>query len=415
MSANRRIAIAVLAVAASAPASAGHPEGNQGRFQVHGFVSQGFTLTSGNVNVNGTSADGNGSFQYQELGVNGSWQPRADLLVSGQLASVRAGEAVDEYLAVEYALLDWSPLQGSRGRGGLRAGKLRLPIGFYNDTRDAVFTRPSILLPQGIYLETSGARAFGYFSSIGASLYGDLFLGDHALYLEAGAYVPQDLGDTADIAILRADAQGEFEVRRGFMARIMDDWDGGRVRAALSFADTDLKYEASGAFGPGNVFAQDGQLKFQQVVLSLQYNWSKVSITGEYVWRSFTLDELIPANPFGLSTAVDSEPSGAYLQVTWRPTERLSGFVRYDEQIRDAHDRSGTDQAARFRLPAHYFYARDWSLGSRYDLRSDVALWAEFHLVDGTAWVNPLDNPGFERGLADQHWNLFTLMLGYRF
>jgi len=384
--------------------------------QFHGFLSQGFVLSEGN-NVNGSSADSDGSLRFQEAGVNASWRPHPKLLLAGQLASVRAGQATDEPLRAEYALADWTPLQGEKGRIGLRAGKIKLPIGFYNDSRDAVFTRPSILLPQGVYLDTSGGREFGYFSVYGGAFYGDWYVGDHALYLEMGGYGRQGLGDNAGIAILRDQAQGEFEARRGLLFRLSDDYGGGRARAALSLLHgVKLHYASSGEpFSAANRFAQDGDLDFSQVVLSLQYNWPRLSLTAEYAWREFQLDELIPPNPVGASTRVDLSPSGAYLQGTWRMTPRWSSFLRYDEQIRDSQDRSGREQSARFGQPRHYFFAHDWTVGQRYDLRPNLALWAEFHYVDGVAWVNPLDNPDFARGGAERYWNLFAVMLGYRF
>lgn len=392
---------------------------NQRDLQIHGFVSQGFVLSKGN-NVNGSSKDSSGSLKYQEFGVNSSWRPRGDLLLAGQLASVRAGASTDEYLVLEYGLVDYTPYQGERGRFGLRAGKIKLPIGFYNDSRDAVFTRPSILMPQGVYLDNSGARAFGYFSEIGGSIYGDLYAGDHAIYLEATGFGEQGLGDTADIAILRKKAAGEFKVDRGVLLRLSDDYDGGRARAALSLASVKVNYKAdpNKPFSTAsNLFAKDGDLDFKQAVLSLQYNWPQFSLTGEYVWRTFKLDELIPANPFGLSSKVDLSPTGAYLQGTYRITPRWSSFLRYDEQIRDGNDRNGRSQSARSKQPQprYYFFAKDWTVGTRYDLGSNVAMWAEFHYVDGVAWVNPLDNPGFDSGRADRYWNLFTVMLGYRF
>lgn len=384
--------------------------------QFHGFLSQGLVLSEGN-NVNGTSRDSSGSVRFQEAGVNASWRPHPRLLLAGQLASVRAGRATDEPLRLEYALADWTPLQGERGRAGLRLGKIKLPIGFYNDSRDAVFTRPSILLPQGVYLDTSGGREFGYFSVYGGALYGDWYAGNHALYLEAGGYGKQTLGENAGVAVLRDRTEGEFESHRGLLFRLADDYDGGRIRAALSLLHgVKLHYHPSGApFSAANRFALEGDLDFNQAVLSLQYNWPKFSLTTEYAWRDFELDELIPPNPRGASSRVESTPSGAYLQATWRPTPRWSGFLRYDEQIRDSQDRDGSEQSARFGQPRHYFFAHDWTIGQRYDLRPNLGLWAEFHYVEGVAWVNPLDNPDFARGGAERHWNLFALMLAYRF
>lgn len=400
------IGLAALGLAGTAVAGPGED------VQIHGFVSQGFVLSEGN-NVNGSSTDSSGSAKYQELGINGSWRPRGDLMLAAQFASVRAGEATDEYLTLEYGLLDYTPWQAENGRFGLRAGKVKLPFGFYNESRDAVFTRPGILMPQGIYLETSGAREFGYFSVYGGQFYADWYAGNHALYLEAGAYGDQSLGDSADIAILRADAKGTFRNDRGFLVRLLEDYDGGRFRAALSWATVDLSYTPSGEpFSGSNPFAMPGKLDFRQTILSFQYNWPRLSLTAEYTWRNFKLDDLIP----GLSSSVaDLEPSGAYLQATYRATPKWSGFLRYDEQIRDSSDRDGRKAEARFGLPRYYQFAHDWTVGTRYDLTSNLAAWAEFHYVDGVAWVNPLDNPDFNAGAAERYWNLATVMIGYRF
>jgi hypothetical protein len=389
--------------------------GLAGDLQFHGFLSQGFELSKGN-NVNGSSADSNGSFRYQEFGLNASWRPRGDLLLSGQLASVRAGRATDEYLVLEYGLIDYTPVQTELGRFGLRAGKLKLPIGFYNDSRDAVFTRPGILLPS-MYLENAGGRSFGYFSEVGAGVYGDAFAGDHALYIEALGFGEQKLGENADIAVLRSDASGRFKIKRGALIRVADDFDGGRVRAALSLATVTINYEANRAqaFSPDNLFAQDGAFHFSQAQLSLQYNWPRFSLTTEYAWRKFQVDELIPPNPFGASFAVDLRPTAAYVQGTWRVTPKWSAFLRYDEEIRESQDRGGHALAAKFHMPRHYFFAKDWTVGTRYDLRSNIALWGEFHYVDGTIWVNPLDNPDYGSGNAPRYWNLLSLMIGYRF
>ncbi len=384
--------------------------------QIHGFAAQGLVISKGN-NVNGDSTGKGGSSDFRELGVNFSYRPQGSLLLAAQMAAVEAGKAIDEAPVLEYGLLDYTALSGESGRLGLRAGKLKLPIGLYNDSRDAVFTRPSILLPQGIYLETSGARAFGYFSLEGAGLYGDVYAGEHAVYAELVAVTPQSLGDAADIAILRSPATGRFEVDRGLVMRVADDYDGGRFRAAASLLTTTLQYKASGApFNPTtNPFDQDGELDFGQAVLSLQYNWPSLTLTAEYVRRDFKLDDLLsPPIPQADSTT-HLKPTGVYLQGTYRVTPKWSGLLRYDEQIRDGQDRSGREQSARFGKPRHYYFAHDWTAGTRYDLSSSVSLWAEFHYVDGAAWVNPLDNPGFSTGGAERYWNLFTVMAALRF
>ena len=378
--------------------------------QIHGFAAQGWVLSEGN-NINGDSTHKRGSTEFRELGVNFSYRPLGSLLFAGQMAAVEAGKAIDEDLALEYGVVDYTPFSGERGRFGLRAGKLKLPIGLYNDSRDAVFTRPGIFLPESVYLGNSGARSFGYFSLEGAGLYGDWYAGDHAIYAELVGATEQPLGDTADIAILRRSASGKFEVDRGLVARIADDYDGGRWRAALSLLTSDLSYVPDGsAFSGTNLFTQAGGFAFEQAVLSLQYNVERVSITGEVVARHIELDDLSPA-PGGM---IEQDPAGWYLQGSYRVTPQWQWLLRHDQQIRDLDDRHGRQQSAGG-TPRYYFFARDWTAGTRYDFNAQVSLLAEFHYVDGVAWLNPTDNPSFRTGGAERYWNFFTVMAALRF
>lgn len=413
MCAERLRHLLTAAACGLAPLAAGAAED----LQVHGFVSQGWVLSQGN-HVNGSSDDKGGSGEFRELGVNASWRPAGALLFSAQIAAVEAGKALDEDLVFEYGLVDYAPFQDARGRFGARVGKLKLPIGFYNDTRDVVFTRPSVILPNSVYLETNGGRTFGYFAGEGAALYGDWYAGEHAVYAEVLASGAQDLDDSAEIAILRRPASGRFELDRAVAARLADDYDGGRWRAALSLLSTELSYVPDGsAPSAANPFTQQAAFDFEQAVLSLQHNRETLSVTAEIVARHIELTDLsplpLPVPPF--SGTLRQDPGGWYLQGAWRLSQKWSALVRYDDQIRDVNDRHGYEQRANSGLPRHYFFARDWTAGARYDVRTNFALWAEFHYVDGVGWVNPLDNPDFGTGSADRYWNLFTVMAGLRF
>ena len=167
-----RLAIRLLVAAGLALSAAPAAPAPPTDLQVHGFMSQGWTLSRGN-NLNGRSSDHDGSGEFRELAANFSWQPAGPLLLSGQMAAIEHGKATDEDMVLDYGLVDFTAWSSAGRRFGLRAGKLKLPIGFYNDSRDAVFTRPGVLLPESVYLEASGARSFGYFSLEGAGLYGD--------------------------------------------------------------------------------------------------------------------------------------------------------------------------------------------------------------------------------------------------
>ena len=380
--------------------------------QWHGFASQGYVLSDGN-NVNGESSEDSGSLDFRELGANVSARPWGRLLLSAQVASVQQGEVTEEDLILDFAVADIIVSQTQLGRFGLRLGKLKLPFGLFNDARDAVFTRPGILLPQSIYLDTDGARAFGYFSSKGVALYGDAYFGRHNLQADLGLYGDETLGETAAISILRRPASGRFSMERSLVLRVGDELDGGRWRVMLTASSSDLRYRP----GDDPPFLMAGNFEFSQFLLSLQHNRERLSLTSEIVRRTIKLDDLIPGP--GDSTT-DQDSLGFYLQATWRWTDQLSLALRYDERQRELQDRRGHRQSARSEqsgnpLPRHYFFARDTSFGARYQFTPALELWAELHVIDGVAWVNPLDNPGFHSGNAERHWSLFTAMLAYRF
>ncbi|MEE4379791.1 MAG: hypothetical protein V2J55_20070, partial [Candidatus Competibacteraceae bacterium] len=99
------------------------PEG----IQLHGFISQGYLLTSDN-NFFGHSQD-NGSFDFRELGLNGSWRVSPRLLLSLQALSRRAGETDDGDLRVDYGFVDYSFLSDADNLWGIRLGRTMNPLG----------------------------------------------------------------------------------------------------------------------------------------------------------------------------------------------------------------------------------------------------------------------------------------------
>ena len=153
--------------------------------QVHGFLSQGYFLTTDN-NLFGSSERG-GSLDFTEIGVNASWTPRPNLLLTAQVLSRRAGEAAKNELELDFALLDYAALSTAERRLGIRLGRVRLPFGLYNDTRDVAFTRPSILLPQSIYLDRARELSI---SADGAMFYAEQHSPWGSLLLEAGPFLP---------------------------------------------------------------------------------------------------------------------------------------------------------------------------------------------------------------------------------
>ena len=138
--------------------------------QLHGFLTQGFVQTSDN-RFFGDSDEG--SFDFTEIGLNGSFRLNKQFLFSGQILSRRAGDMYNGSLSLDYGLVDFTAFSDESTRLGLIAGRFKNPLGLYNDTRDVAFTRPGIFMPQSIYfdkvrnlmLSNDGLLAYGEYHS----------------------------------------------------------------------------------------------------------------------------------------------------------------------------------------------------------------------------------------------------------
>src|SRR5467141_4484390 len=159
------LAVSALALVASRPAAAAELSlpAELGQLQVHGFISQGFLYTTDNNYLANSSR---GSFEFTELGLNFSLQPMDRLSLGLQIFSHDLGPIGDyratlDWYSVDYHWQDWL---------GVRAGRVKLPFGLYNDISDVDSARTAILLPPSIYpaqnrdflLAQTGVEAYGY-------------------------------------------------------------------------------------------------------------------------------------------------------------------------------------------------------------------------------------------------------------
>ena len=118
---------------------------------LHGFLSQALFHSSDN-NVYGHSDDGV-ALGLTEIGLNVSYKPWNNVRLAAQGLYRRAGNIDKGSVYLDYALADVTLFTYSHGKMGIRAGRVKAPFALYNETRDVAFTHPTILLPQGLYLD----------------------------------------------------------------------------------------------------------------------------------------------------------------------------------------------------------------------------------------------------------------------
>ena len=157
--------------------------------QFGGFVSQGFLANTGHNDYLGNTSTG--TFDFREYAVNASYafdKWRFGMQVFGQ----KLGEYGGDKLDIDWATADYQPAQWF----GLRAGRVKMPRGLYNEALDLDSVRPFVLLPQSIYdarLRDFNAAFNGgmVFGNVGLDKLGSLdyrvFYGDIPIGSDSGA------------------------------------------------------------------------------------------------------------------------------------------------------------------------------------------------------------------------------------
>jgi len=364
--------------------------------QFHGFASQGYILTSDNRFFGDSE---NGSLEFTEIGLNTSIRPIPDLQLSAQILSRRAGEGDDGNLRLDYGFLDYSPISNQSGKLGIRLGRIKNPLGFYNDTRDVAFTRPSIFLPQSIYFDRTRTLAL---SSDGLNAYAEYRKSFGTLFYELEVGYPKVDNEETELAFLgqKIQRQGGLDNRISYISRITIEPAGGRTRFSLSGALVNIR------FFPTTPTAQTGTIHFRPIIFSAQYNTEFWSLTSEYALRYSRFRDVGPLN-------FDITGESYYLQGSYRISNQLEAMLRYDVLYQDRDDRSGKKFAAVTGNPKHSRFAKDWTIGLRWDITKSWISRIEYHYVDGTGWLPLLDNPSSNQ--TNRYWDMFAMLVSYRF
>jgi hypothetical protein len=361
--------------------------------QIHGFASQGLITTTDN-NFFGKTDD-SVSFDFREIGLNGSWNALTDLQLAMQVVWRDAGKTDDDGVRIDYGLASYNLYSTESSVLTIRGGRVPTPLGFYNDTRDVATTRPSILLPQSIYFDVNRNLAL---SADGGYLYGEHQTDYGDISAHFGLIVPR-MDDPDFKNVIVGSSPGEMEGDVSWVSRLGYEWQGGRVRLAATYADFNGDYKPE-----TGAFLEPGSWRFNPLILSAQYNGENWSLTAEYALRRAQLKN------FGFPM-IEFTGQSFYFQGTYELTESIEGIVRYDELVWDLDDEKGKNFANLTGKPGHSRFAQDWTVGLRYKILPSLMLSGEYHYINGTGWLSELEN----KNGTTQHWNMMIFMLSYSF
>ncbi|QTA83548.1 porin domain-containing protein [Desulfonema limicola] len=373
-----------------------------GGIAVHGFISQGYLLSDEN-NYLGKSSDG--SFQFNELGINFSKELTEDLRIgiqffSRDLGNVGNNEVEIDWAYGDYRWQDWL---------GLRAGIIREVHGLYSETRDFDMLRTSILLPQSVYSELD--RDF-FTRLMGCGIYGNIFiskLGSISYNFMAGTQNLKEDGGSSQWV----EASGLFDV---------DNWDVGVIYngslvwntplqglrlSATGLKSTDMQQtlKTTVPLGPvpvGTKLTND-ITDFYNYVFSGEYTWEQLTLTAEYMKEK--LETEIPNFRTGVN-----RPEAYYFSATYRFTDWLEIGSYYSVYYIDEDDKDG-DNFKNRGLPDFLGWQKDFAVSTRFDINEYWVFKLEGHLIDGAAQLLPQVNPDGR----EEDWFLFAAKMTFSF
>lgn len=372
--------------------------------QFHGFLSQGYTWTSSN-NFFGHSETGSPNFT--ELGANLRVAASPWLSLTAQGLYRHAGK-VENQVQLDFALADLTVLTKKDYVLHLRGGRAKNPFGLYNETRDVSFTRPSILLPQGIYFDRSRSL---FLSSDGGQVFLESYANWGNLSLTVNFGIPRNQNNEIEASIFGFNAPGQLQANRlMYLGQLRYEYNAGRLILAISYADAALEYNA-GRHDPVLLLTESpfktGVLHSRPLVFSAQYNGERFSLTGEYMIQFNRADN------FSAGFDRDLSSESWYIQSQYRVHDQLQAVARYDVFFLDRTDRDGNKLGLEPFRPRHAAFAKDWMVGLRWNITPNWMISAEYHGINGTAWLPFQDNPDPNKNRKE--WSMVLGLIAFRF
>ncbi len=438
-----------------------------GTVDLHGFVSQGYLYSDNNDYLADTKG---GTFDFNEAGLNLGAQVSDSVRVGAQILSRNLGEDGNNKFVFGYAYGDYQHNQHL----GVRAGKIRLPVGLYNQSRDIDMLRTGVFLPNAVYHDEN----YTFFSAF----YGGLFYGQIPMG-GAGDFEYQIYGGIPDVdddsyyvknqaAVFGAQSKGYKYAAEAYSLPDLynytgDDYgrdididaegvqtygaallwntplDGLRVGYSWLYSESEFEYSNAAFYGPATPFPSAGAgavvgtrgtiethnkiTPFQ--VLSLEYVWDDLIISAEYMKFGIEFEFDYEDESLFSDYKFAPNPCGFYLGASYRFSDLVQLGVNYSEFYFDDKDKDGERNFEAYGKPDFLGWLKDITFSARFDITDNWVVKAEYHRMDGAAWLpeagvysdaNSTPNPGFYGGNLwpdnlKQKWNLIALKTTYSF
>lgn len=372
-----------------------HSSASSEKLTFEGVVSIGYISPSDNTFVREEA--GKGAFLSENV-FRANYNFGNGFSATGQAVLRRGGDFVDDSLQLDFLQLEYRDDLFSIGEQSFILGRFKINNGLYNQSRDISFTRPSILMPQSVYLDI--VRNF-LLSADGVSFnnYVPLENSDISFSLSVGESVLDDVFGTVAVADT---AGGSWDSDTNFYSHFT--WDSMNLSLGLSYSDVAFDFIADpssfiGVDAQGFSFMMpltDGSIETEFYTFSAQYRLEDWELTAEAVQRN------VKYNGFTVQDATSLQFDGYYLQAKYFFKEPFTATFRYD--FTETNQENIVSELAE---------AKDLTFGLSWRIDEHWMLAIEHHFIDGGTWIPPLNK------LSDvdfeENWSLSAIQLSYLF
>ncbi|NNJ72194.1 MAG: hypothetical protein HKP09_03325 [Enterobacterales bacterium] len=377
-------------------------EDHRNDFTIEGFISLGYMSASDNNFLGDTNGDD--AFLTENV-LKANYSFGHGFSTSGQLLYREAGDKYDGGARIDFLQLDYHTHLFDDDSTNFTLGRFKTRQGLYNETRDIPYTRPSILLPQSVYLDNT--RNF-LLTTDGIKVRSSLPLEESDLTFEVG-YGKNSPDDKFSEVTIAETAEGDWDSENNHYVDLR--WESRNLTLGYNFANVVVNYTPNlGSFltvdfmgFPIPVPMTPGQFETDFHTYSVQYREADWELTAE-----LSLREFVTAGFTGGARGV-TDVDGGYVQFRYFVNDTWTTLIRYDDVELDFLI-SGQGAG----VPDDLKKSTDLTLGLSWTINEDWQLMLEHHFIEGGAWLPPLTKTQLLPPL-EPDWGLTAIQVSMKF
>jgi hypothetical protein len=381
-------------------------------FQIHGYVSQGYFVTTHNDFLSKNS-ENTGTFDATEMGLNVTATPADRLRVGIQVSASDSGEYGDLRPQIDWGYGEYEiPELVQDLTLSVTAGRFKAEYGFYNEYRDLDMTRSTVFLPFTVYdprfrdafIALNGAQvkaglnlhaggSLDFSARVGNPTW-DSENGNLATYFRLLGVEPTDISS---------------EVAFGGTLTWNTPVDGLRARFSyLHCEDLEVENDLPGGAGTYDILIPH----YRSGVVGLEWQVGDFTFVGEAKQTYFKSLErtVVPAFFLDVTDAEYSREEGAYLSGAWRFHEQWEGVLGGQWGLSDPIDYDAPVLGGAAPRRQHH---RGINLALRWDVTDHWLIKAEAQWMDGRLLITSGEQKDTE-GIQD-NWTLYSIKTTYDF